>query len=147
MSNQPIDPIKLDINKFNHELNFRGKLESFKAMNSFALSVIKGLFYSNAGAIGVLLAFVGNNSRDDIYIKSAVIVFVFGITASVLVSCFSYLAQGYFTDDKNSFGNFLKVIAIFFTVCSLICFNYGALIATKVCSPIFLNPTTKTNPN
>lgn len=128
--------------KWEAELNHKGALESFNAMIGFASSTIKGLFASNAGAIGVLLAFAVKEEGclSNSHLKSAVIVYVIGIATAILTSFSAYLAQVFYTGTQNHRGHIARCFGVVFALTSLWCFVYGALIATGICSALSFFP-------
>ncbi len=110
------------------ELNFMGRLESFKGALQYGVQTMKSLFMVTGGSAAALLAFMGHMAANDKMAHVRLLVVPLGVffTASVFACgsfAFSYLSQCDATANKTAWAVRLKACAIITTILSFaLCF-------------------------
>mgnify|MGYP001056535335 CR=1 FL=1 len=114
--------------------------ESFKATIQFATMTIKTALLINGGAVIAMLALLGNLwSKDSngqlaaqriaAQLDRPLTCFIIGLFTAAVTSAGAYLAQHFFTRDKNNIGIPIQMTSIVICAVSIIAFATGSYYA------------------
>jgi hypothetical protein len=107
-------------------------VETFRTVLSLAQSAIKSLFLANAGAVVVMLAFIGHLTttkpeKVPEFAYSAM-PFAVGVFVVAMIGPLAYLSQSLFRFRKERLGHITPQLCIFLAFISLMIFMWGLIV-------------------
>lgn len=119
-----------------NELNFHGKLESFRGTIQFGIQTTKSLFMVSGGAAAALLAFMGHLVTNDRVAYAKLLVMPLGVFfVAAIFSCgtfaFSYLTQHDATMENEKMAGRWRVASIIFTFLAFVTLFVGIFVSYK----------------
>lgn len=121
-----------------YDAKVRLNVESFKATIEAGREALNTLVLINGGAVVALLGLAGALASKGVApslahsLREPLIEFGSGVLCGAIAFGIRYLAQGYFTFDKDRVGFRLNVLSIVFALCGYAGFGYGLYRASSV---------------